>query len=234
LENRIILSSNFGAGVMKKIALFLGLGSLLASPAILLAQTAEEKVALEAIDNAFPGKLVNNPFNVMLNAVGGSNSKRKTVAADGIPGGQAIQLQVKTVTADIWGVALETRIGTNIQKGDVILLAFWARAKVPANATKKGEFMARIGRDIEPYDQVFTQAIQVSCDWRLYYVKGVAPADFANDQLKLAFQAGKHTQTLEFGQFYVTNSGQGVDLNSLPSGSVGLDGQSSASVISCS
>jgi hypothetical protein len=75
----------------------------------------------------------------------------------------------------------------------------------------------RVQETAAPYTGIAEGQVTVAPKWQLHYIKGIAPASYDAGKLSLAFNAGKHKQTVEFGQVYVMNLGSGVRLDSLPS-----------------
>jgi hypothetical protein len=70
-----------------------------------------------------------------------------------------------------------------------------------------------------PYVGVVERTFMLADRWQIHYMSGVAGETIAPDAIDISFNIGHLKQTVEFGQYYVTNLGKGVDPASLPSGS---------------
>lgn len=202
---------SLGAGIFATVLISL------AAPA--LAQggmTAEEAAALAALEAELPGTLMNNPM-----APGwtthGSSASTKVVKAPEVPGGLAYEVRVKQANRNAWDVSVTTPLTAGVAQGDAVLVAFWARASKPAPETGGADMQVRVQETTAPYTGIAEAQVTVQPKWQLHYVKGIAPASYDTGRIALAFNAGKHKQTVEFGQVYVMNLGPGVRLDSLPS-----------------
>ena len=195
-----------------------------AIPEKVQAQPIDEEQALERLDSFFPGKLISNPLRVDWRVDGSVFARTRRVDATSIPGQSAFEIAVRQARANDWEVALVTPLGNSIQRGDVVLMAFWARAAAYNEENGTAQTFVRLARNKEPYDHIISQKINVTDEWRLYFLKSRAPIGMKQNDLEVSFQVGKQTQTLQFGQFYVTNSGPDGDYSSLLSGSQDLEG----------
>lgn len=166
--------------------------------------------ALEALDAQLPGKLINNPYDIQWKSHG-SDKKEAIVKSEGAPGGMAYQVKVKKIKRNFWETAIRIPMTQSVDKGDVILVSYWARAAKPQKGKDAGDITVALQRNIEPYDTVFEERVELGKEWKLYNVAGKAKRDYAADKTNLNFNLAHAKQTLEFGQFYIMNLGPNGD-----------------------
>lgn len=180
------------------------------------APSPEELAALAALEAELPGTLMNNPIAPGWNTYGGEHTT-KVVNVPQIPGQYAYEVRIKQPNRNPWDVSVTAPLGAGVTKGDAVLVAFWARAEKPAEATGSGDVQVRVQQIGEPYTGVAEAVMSVNPNWQLHYVKGIAPADYKQGEINIAFNVGRYKQTIQFGQVYVMNLGPGVRLEDLPS-----------------
>jgi type II secretory pathway pseudopilin PulG len=187
--------------------------SLTASPFAAAGDTEEDAAiaaAIAALDAQLPGKLINNPYDIKWRT-DGSDRKASVVKSEGAPGGMAYRVTVKKTKKNPWDTATRIPMMQDINKDDVILFSFWARAAKPPKGKETGDIGVNIQRNIEPYDSVLEDRIALGTDWKLYNVAGTAARKFSQDKTQINFNLARAKQTVEFGQFYVMNLGPGAD-----------------------
>lgn len=179
-----------------------------------LAQDASaEDAALAALEEALPGTLMNNPYEVDW-VVYGDGYKGRVVAREAIPGGYAYEVKVRGKGKNPWDVSVQNEVRDGVAEGDVVLLAFWARAAKGGPVV----FDPRVAERVAPYDAAAQGRTTLSEDWQIHYVSGRAPRDWGPGELALNFNVATGKHTLEFGQYYVMNLGPDADLSAMPSG----------------
>jgi len=174
------------------------------------ANDAAMQQALEALDAQLPGKLINNPYDIQW-STHGSDKKESIVESKDAPGGMAYQVRVKKKKKDHWETAIRIPMTKSVSKGDVILVSYWARAAKPQKGKETGDISVALQRNIEPYDTVFEDRVNIGKEWKLYNVAGKAKRDYAADKTNLNFNLAHAKQTLQFGQFYIMNLGPNGD-----------------------
>lgn len=174
------------------------------------AQDTAMAQALAALDAAMPGKLINNPYDIKWRT-DGSDKKEAVVNSDGVPGGVAYQVRVKKTKPNAWDTATRVPMTTSIEKDDVILVSFWARAAKLQKGKTAGNISVALQRNVSPYDAIFEEPIAPTSEWKLYSFSGTAARDYAADKTNLNFNLAKAKQTIEFGPFYIMSLGAGAD-----------------------
>lgn len=199
------------AGVFAMLAFGLSAPAL-AAPA----EELTEAEALAALEAELPGTLMNNPIAVGWQTFGEAAST-KVIRVSEIPGTWAYEVKVKQGQRNPWDVSVVAPLTAGVAKGDAVLVAFWARSAKPASETGNGSAQVRVQQISDPYAGVAEATVTFGDGWQLHYVKGLAPADFDTGKINIAFNVGLYKQTVQFGQVYVMNLGQGVRLEDLPS-----------------
>ena len=184
---------------------------------------ADKQIKYGEFEASLPGKLISNPAKIDWKVQGGENLEYQFIDVPEIPGQKAHEMKVLDAQVNAWEVEMNTNLGKGVKRGDVILMAFWARVEEVNPTTGGARILARLSRNEDPWDAIISQVVIPTDEWRLYYIKGVAPADLNKKLLNVYFQVGDLEQTVQIGEFYVMNSKKG-DINSIPTGSQDLSG----------
>jgi hypothetical protein len=201
--------------MMRNFAILL---AVLAASAPAFAQDQTEAEYLAALEAALPGTLMNNPLDAQWLTHGDGAKAKVTVASD-IPGQRAYQVQVREVKPNPWDISAHGSVSGGVEAGDTVMVAFWARASKPDARIGAGGVQARLQQKAAPYAGVIEKTFTLAERWQVHYMSGVAGETFAPGGVDISFNIGHLKQTVEFGQYYVTNLGKGVDPALLPSGS---------------
>ena len=201
--------------MFKNTLLSLSAAALLGVSSVSIAQTNDTsetaiQQALAALDATLPGKLINNPYNIQW-STDGSDKKESIVKSEGAPGGMAYSVKVKKAKRKPWDTATRFGMTEDITKDDVILISYWARTAQPQKGRDTGDITVALQRNIEPYDAVIQERVDLGTEWKLNHVAGTAKRDYAADKTNLNFNLAHAKQTIEFGQFYIMNLGPGAD-----------------------
>ena len=197
--------------MLKRTFFTLSAAALLAFGTATDGQAQDEMAeALAALNASLPGTLINNPYDIEWRTDGG-DKKDAIVKSEGAPGGMAYRVTVKKKKPNPWDTATRIPMTTAIDKDDVILMSFWARTAKTPKGKDTGDISVAIQRNVEPYDSVFEERIDLGTDWKLHSVAGKAARDFSVDKTQINFNLARAKQTIEFGQFYVMNLGPDGD-----------------------
>jgi len=183
--------------------------SLLTATALLVtipAQAQDVDAALQALDDALPGQLLHNPFDIQWDSRG-NDLKTKIVDAEALSSGQAISARLKKKQPKAWDSVLSVQIPEAVSKGEEIQVYFYVRTARPAAGRDTANISMFVGRNEEPYDSIFVEDIFPNSEWELMNATGVADADYPAGSLKVEYQLGKAAQTVEFGPVYVSTLG---------------------------
>ncbi|RFB04316.1 carbohydrate binding domain-containing protein [Parvularcula marina] len=182
------------------------------------AQEMTEEEYLAALEEALPGKLMNNPLDPQWQ-VYGEDAQKRVVDAE-IPGQKAFRVKVKKAKSNPYDIAVQGNVRDAIEEGDVVLVAFWARAQSPSKTTGSGHMQFRLQKREAPYTGIVEGNVLLREEWQIHYLSGVASETYPAGGVSASFNVGHHAQTVELGQFYVMDMGPDVDPADLPSGSV--------------
>ena len=163
--------------------------------------------ALKTLDDALPGKLIHNPYEIQWDTKG-PNKKIKIVDAPELPMGKALRAKIKRKTDKPWDIVVYTDIEGAVKSGEKIEAHFYARTKTPRSGQDTATITLFIGRNEEPFDNIISEDIKPSKDWKLHTVRGIAKRDYDKGTIKAEYQLGQGTQTVEFGSIYISSLGK--------------------------
>ena len=123
----------------------------------------------------------------------------------------AYSVRVKKSKRKPWETATRIPMTQDIAKGDVIVVSYWARAAKPQKGRETGDITVALQRNIDPYDAVIQERVDLGTEWKLNHVTGTANRDYAADKTNLNFNLAHAKQTIEFGTFYILNFGTDGD-----------------------
>jgi hypothetical protein len=150
-------------------------------------------------------------------SIQGKEQKTTIAKSDAVPGGSALRIRVDRAGVNPWAVSANGSIAGAIHKGDVVLLGFWARADKAADPAAPGKVNVRVQMTEAPYNAlVETGGLQLSPEWKMYYVSGKAPFDLEAGHSAVAVHLAVAKQTIELGPYTVLNLGPDYDLKRLP------------------
>ena len=163
----------------------------------------EEQAVVEAMDAALPGSLLHNPLRMAWNN-SGSDLKLKVVPAAELTTGEAIQARNKKRQGKPWDTNLNLTLPEGVSSGDTIEVYFWLRTAKPASGSETAKVDLFVGRNTEPYDAIIAEELTPGTEWELKSTKATAGANFPAGEIKLEYQFGRASQTVEVGPVYVS------------------------------
>jgi len=137
-----------GAFDMPKCALLVFAAVAMApAPALADQPTAE----LQALDDALPGTLINDPTRLDWQ-IFGAGQTNKPVKGEDIPGGKAAtQITVAKAGATLFEVGANAPITTGIKSGTDVVVAFYARTVSAETTDGRGRIGVRFQQNVAPY-----------------------------------------------------------------------------------
>lgn len=165
-------------------------------------------------DDEWAQKAINNPADSW--GIWGTQ-KIQFMKDHKLPGGDFRRVTISPLPDKPWDIGGYVAITKPVKKGDVLLLAFWARAeKTPAGS----DFIDVSGRIHEsaPPSASITPETQflIGREWKLYYASGTADKDYPVGALGCGMVLGTGVQTVDLGPAYIVDYGPGYDLTKLP------------------
>ena len=131
-----------------------------------------------------------------------------------VMGGSAVRVQVNTATPDKpWDSSAGQAVDGKIAKGDVITVAFWAKAESvdggPATATVSS---VRVQQSAAPWGGVVEGKVgTIGGAWKIYTVSGRALIDAEKGGAGVALHLGSAKQTIVLGPLFVLDFGANYD-----------------------
>ncbi len=172
-------------------------------PAALLLAVAATASAQEA---TMADRLRNDPRADALQPYG--QPIPPVVRADkGVQFGRALRFRLPGGSGDPGRIGLVSPLLKPVRKGDRVVVAFWARAEETADGAP-----GRIGRvQLETTPAVraiYQQPFEVTKEWKMYQLSGIADADYAPRQLNAAIHLNAARQVIDIGPVFVLDYGQ--------------------------
>lgn len=144
----------------------------------------------------------------------GAGQTNAPVKDKAVIGGAAVRVQVTAPTPDQpWVNAAGQGVDGKITKGDIITVAFWAKAEPvdggPATANLSS---VRIQQTSEPWGGIVEGKVAVTDgEWRIYTVSGRASMDAEKGGAGVALHLGSAKQTVVLGPLFVLDFGPNYD-----------------------
>ncbi len=193
--------------MMKSLALA---GMLATAPVTTAsAQTKQPTPELQALDDALPGTLINDPSRLDW-AVFGPGVSSKAIKGSAAPGGGALQITVPKKGATIYEIGTNAPITAAIQPGQRITVAFYARTIKAETADGQGIVSVRFQQNAAPYPGFGDTRQTIGSDWKLYEVTAVSDRAIPARQAVVSFQLSGAKQTIEIGQTIIVEGASSI------------------------
>lgn len=132
-----------------------------------------------------------------------------------VVGGGGVRVEVATPDPSAaWRVSGSQPVNGKIAKGDVITVAFWAKAEaVEGGAAAATVSNVRVQQSAEPWGGVVEGgAVKIdSADWKIYSVSGRATMDADKGGAAVSLHLGSTKQTIVLGPLFVLDFGANYD-----------------------
>ena len=159
--------------------------------------------------------IINNPGAW----TGGGGVKPEIRDDAAVQGGKALRFVIAAKGANPWDISANNALTRDVHKGDVLLVALWARAEAPAEGESTGHLGIRLQQTAEPYTAVAEAEVHPDATWKMYYASGVADRDYAKGSLGLTVHLAWAKQTIDFGPVFIVDFGPNYDRSKLPQNS---------------
>ncbi|MDR3527083.1 MAG: hypothetical protein P4L57_07355 [Rhizomicrobium sp.] len=134
-----------------------------------------------------------------------------------VQAGKAMRITVAKKGANPYDSAAWDPIVKPVSKGDVILVAYWARAEEPPTGKETVSIPnVTVGLNKAPYTAFGEGAATITRKWTMYYASGVADADYKPGKLVVNVQLGSDIQVVDLGPVFVLDYGPDYDQTKLP------------------
>jgi hypothetical protein len=139
------------------------------------------------------------------------------VKDDSVQTGKAMRFTVAKKGTNPWDAAAWDPIVKPVSKGDVILVAYWARVDVPPSGSETANLSSvSVGLNKAPYTSFGNEPATITRKWAMYYASGVADADYKPGQLNVSVQLASDAQVIDLGPIFVLDFGPNYDSTKLP------------------
>ena len=160
-------------------------------------------------------KAVNEPSTAW--RVSGSLATSELIKDLDVSGGTAERIKISAKGANPWDAVAYSATTKPVHKGDVLLLAFWAKAQEPPKGRDRSIVIAKLQLSDAPYTGLGPDtSLRIHSGWKLYYVNGAADKDYAAGMIGAALQIATAAQVIDFGPIFIIDFGSGYDTARLP------------------
>jgi hypothetical protein len=165
---------------------------------------------LQALDDATPGTLINDPSSLDW-AVFGPGETHKPVRDSSIPGGGgAIQITVPKAGATLYEIGTNAPITEAIKKGTDYTVLFYARTAKSSTPDGKGLIGVRFQQNAAPYPGFGDTTRVIGPEWKTYEMTARADRDIPKGQAIVGFQLSGAKQVIEIGQTIVVSGATSI------------------------
>lgn len=119
-----------------------------------------------------------------------------------VQGGGAIRVAIPARPANAWDVGASSPITGPIRKGDTLVVALWARLET-GGSDGKTRIAVAAQRNSAPYDPIVNGEVELTGEWALVHVKGVAGADYPAGAANVALSLGTAAHSIDLGPVFV-------------------------------
>ncbi|KQY30899.1 hypothetical protein ASD21_07445 [Caulobacter sp. Root1455] len=193
--------------------------AILAAAAVLglstLGLAAVAPVAARAAEPAAEGIMkyaINKPSTAW--NIYGPGQTNAPVKDKAVIGGGGIRVQVTAPTPDQpWTNSAGQAVTGKIAKGDIITIAFWAKAEPVDGGPATADITSvRVQQSAEPWGGIVEGKVAVTDgEWRIYTVSGRAGMDADKGGAGVALHLGAAKQTVVLGPLFVLDFGPNYD-----------------------
>lgn len=157
-------------------------------------------VASTAIAQGAGDQMLNTP-SVNWNVYGpGQTHKARKDAA--VQGGGAVRVTIPAKPANMWDIGASTTIEKPIRKGDKLIFAFWVKL-VSGGTDGKSTLAAHIQQNSAPFAPIVSGQVEITPEWKLVHVRGIAAADHAAGSANAALSLGGAAHTFDLGPAFI-------------------------------
>ncbi len=174
------------------------------------AQESQPTPELQALDDALPGTLINDPSRMDWSFYG-AEQKTKNVQDPSIPGGgAAVRVEVPRAGANIYDSGANVPIRRGIAVGRDVTVAFYARTVKSEAPGGKGKIGVRFQQNAAPYAGFGDTVLDVGSEWALYEVTARSDKALPTGQAVVGLQLAGAKQVIEIGQVIVVEGATSI------------------------
>jgi hypothetical protein len=175
--------------------------SLCLLPAAALAQQPTPE--LQALDDALPGNLINDPSRLDWDVFGKGQTVKTVKAADIPGGGAAVQFTIPKKGATLFESGANVPLSVAVKPGSDFVVRLYARTLKSDAPDGKGRIGLRIQENAAPYPGFGDQVLIVGSQWEAYEVTMHSDKAIRKGFAIVGYQLSGAKQIIEIGQTIV-------------------------------
>ncbi len=137
------------------------------------------------------------------------------VSVDGPGFARAIRVTSKE-RGESWDLQVNAALPKGVEKGEVMLLTFWARTIRTVDESEQGIFRAAAGLSRAPWTKSLQRTMTVGGDWTQFVLPFRSRDSYDPGGMNMALEVGSTVQAIEFGDVRLLSYGDRVSLDALP------------------
>ena len=192
---------------MKRYALTALCAALAIAPVSIAAKQPTPE--LQALDDALPGNLINDPGRLDW-PVMGAGATSKAIKGVTAPGGAALQITSPRKGANLYDISTNAPITAEIKPGQRITVAFYARTIKSETADGLGVVGLRFQQNFAPFGGFGDTRVTIGKEWQLYEATAISDRAIPAGQAIIGFQLAGAKQTIEIGQTIIVEGASSI------------------------
>ena len=165
-------------------------------------------------DDDIASKMLNDPAAGW--GASGTGAKAELFKDPTVQGGTAERLTINAKSANAWDFGAQAGIVKPFKQGDVLLLAFWAKAETPPPGSTAIDFKANVQNNSAPYTSLGSAELHVGPQWKMYFVIATADKDYKGGEAGAQLQLAIGALVIDLGPLFILDYGPGYDKTKLP------------------
>ncbi len=137
------------------------------------------------------------------------------VSVDGPGFARAIRVTSKE-RGESWDLQVNAGLPKPVERGEVMLLTFWARTIRTVDESEQGIFRAAAGLSRAPWTKSLERTMTVGGDWAQFVLPFRCRDSHDPGGMNMALEVGSTVQAIEFGDVRLLSYGDRVSLDALP------------------
>lgn len=159
-------------------------------------------------------KIVNIPSDGWVGT--GTAVKIETVKDNEVQGGTAERVTICQNSHFMKASYFSASTTQPLKKGDVLLLAFWAKVIEPPGNSQTLPTIAGFERSQAPFRDFGYVTLNLESRWKMYYAQAVTDQDYKAKEIIVHLEFNVAKAVFDLGPVFIMNYGKDYDLNKLP------------------
>jgi hypothetical protein len=182
-----------------------GLAALLLCAAMALPALGEDDIMSKAVNDPSVGW-----------AASGSGAKVELYKDPTVTGGTAERMTISGKSTNPWDWGGQIAVIKPLAQGDVLLLAFWAKAETAPPGATTIDVNTNIQNNSAPYQSLGSGYLHIGPQWKMYFVVATADKDYKKNEVGVQLQLATAAQVIDLGPLFILDYGVGYDKTKLP------------------